>query len=312
MRICLFCWFSFFIFGFVNAQPWTIEEPVRFLALGDSYTIGQSVIAENRWPEQLVEALENHGFEIDTLQTIATTGWTTVALQNAIDNQGLQNKGFNMVSLLIGVNDLYINEDINLYRPRLERLIDSALSFVQYDTSQLFMLSIPDYAYTPFGNGNPLISEKIDDYNLINETIASEYGIKYFNITLISREGLSNPDLVAGDGLHPSGLQYELWVSKIMEYVYGVYPTTSVSEIANPDIIISPNPSPGIFRIEIPEYISTEKLKVEIRNLEGRLVASPNFLNGHLIDVSFLPSGTYFIKIKIGKNNIVAESILIY
>lgn len=222
MRI-LFSWLLLMGMAKLTAQ-WQVEAPIRFLALGDSYTIGQGVAVADRWPEQLLDSLQARGYVSDTLAIIATTGWRTDQLLNAVAGKRLEDKQFNMVSLLIGVNNQYQNRPIAQYRPQLEALIDSALRYVGGQTQRVLVLSIPDYAYTPFGQqGNPLaISQQIDLYNHIKQSVCDSLGIAYFNITEISRQGLNDPALVANDQLHPSGKQYGLWVQQLMAYVDSV------------------------------------------------------------------------------------------
>lgn len=222
MRI-IFSLLVFLWMGELSAQ-WQVEAPVRFLALGDSYTIGQGVSTSSRWPVQLLDSLQARGYSTDTLAIIATTGWRTDQLLNAIAGKQLAQKQFNMVSLLIGVNNQYQNRPLAQYRPELEALIDSALRYVGGQTGRVFVLSIPDYAYTPFGQqGNPFtISQQIDVYNTIKRDVCDSLGIAYFNITDISRQGLTDPTLVATDQLHPSGRQYGLWVQRLMAYVDSV------------------------------------------------------------------------------------------
>ncbi len=188
-------------------------EPLHYLALGDSYTIGQSVSYEERYPVQLVRRLQQDSIRMLDPTIIARTGWTTTQLKNAIAEASLR-ESYDLVSLLIGVNNQYQNKPIDLYRTEFTELLETALRLADRDTSRLFVLSIPDYAYTPFGQStNPQkISREIDEYNKINQEITEAYGISYFNITPISRQGLSDPDLVASDRLHPSGKMYRLWV----------------------------------------------------------------------------------------------------
>jgi lysophospholipase L1-like esterase len=216
---------TFFLFSLNGLSQWNTNEPIRMLALGDSYTIGQSIQANLRWPEQLLDSLANQGYNRDTLQIIATTGWRTDQLLNAIQGQGLKKKNFNLVSLLIGVNNQYQGLPIALYKPQLLSLIDSALSYVNNDSSRFILVSIPDYAYTPFGqqSANPfIISQQLDAYNSIAKQMADSLNLAFFNITPISRRGISEPQLIAGDGLHPSGTQYSLWVSHIINKVDSV------------------------------------------------------------------------------------------
>jgi len=171
---------------------------------------------EQRWPHQFVSALRNKGLEAINPDYIATTGWTTTDLLIGIDKNLDRSKNYNLVSILIGVNNQYQGMDIGIYEPELRQIVDIALDLVGQDTGRIFMLSIPDYAHTPFGKGDPKISKEIDGYNYINSRVAREYGMTRVDITPISRKGLDQTSLVAGDGLHPSGKQYGEWIHEIL------------------------------------------------------------------------------------------------
>lgn len=199
-------------------NPVKSSEPIRYLALGDSYTIGESVPSDQNFPAQLVDLLRVSGVRVSSNKIIAQTGWTTTNLKTAIEAAGLKDT-FNLVSLLIGVNNQYQRKDINLYIQEFEQLAERAVAFAGGKKENVFVLSIPDYGYTPFGKNNQeTISTEIDNYNAINRRLAAEMGLKYYDITPISRRGLSEPDLVAGDGLHPSAKMYKEWVDVIMNY----------------------------------------------------------------------------------------------
>jgi len=193
-----------------------IDQEVRLLALGDSYTIGESVKPEQRWPHQFIAALRSKGLKASDPDYIAITGWTTADLLNGVAGNLDRSKNYNLVSILIGVNNQYQGLDMKIYEPELCQIIDIALDLVGQDTGRVFMLSIPDYAHTPFGKGDPKISKGIDEYNSINYRVAREYGMTRVDITPISRKGLDHPSLVAGDGLHPSGKQYGEWIHEIL------------------------------------------------------------------------------------------------
>jgi lysophospholipase L1-like esterase len=190
--------------------------PIRFLALGDSYTIGESVAEAERWPVQLVARFRGERkLTCDDPRIIATTGWRTDQLKSAIDAANIKPGDYNLVSLLIGVNNQYQGKTVESYRPEFEELVNRAIALAG-DKSNVFVVSIPDYGYTPFGKSNQeKITRELDAYNAANKQISEKLGVAYFNITDISRRGLSEPDLVASDGLHPSGKMYAEWVALI-------------------------------------------------------------------------------------------------
>jgi len=216
MRHVMLKLFLFCLTSLVYSQTITIDTNVTMLALGDSYTIGESVEIRERWPHQFVAELKKLGVSAEYPDYIATTGWTTRNLIQGIGSQLDEDKQYNLVSILIGVNNQYQGMDMAGYEPDLREILDQALEIVDQNLSRVFMLSIPDYAFTPFGKGNERITKEIDDYNAINQRIAAEYKIAYIDITPISRNGLDNPSLVAGDGLHPSADQYRQWVQAIL------------------------------------------------------------------------------------------------
>ena len=190
---------------------------IKYLALGDSYTIGQSVPVQERFPVQLGKKLEINGFDIDTIDIIAMTGWTTDELIQGINNRNDFDSVYQLVSLLIGVNNQYRGYPITTYDQEFTELLNKAIAFAGGKRERVFVVSIPDYAYTPFGNGNSAISNGIDQYNAVNNTISNNFGVAYFDITPISRDGLADLSLVAPDGLHPSGYQYSLWIELMLE-----------------------------------------------------------------------------------------------
>lgn len=200
------------------AQKLIVHEEVRLLALGDSYTIGESVALSSRWPMQLVDSLQKRGIDCLQPKIIATTGWRTDNLKNAISKTKFKkDEEYNLVSLLIGVNNYYQGKPVESYAPEFEDLLKTAIQLADGDKSSVFVLSIPDYGYTPFGKENQQkISEGIDSFNAVNKSICDKYGIKYYDITDISRRGLDEPDLVAADGLHPSEKMYSEWVEVIL------------------------------------------------------------------------------------------------
>ena len=190
----------------------------RLLSLGDSYTIGESVCETCRFPEQLKDSLinntENTAFN---LKVVATTGWTTTNLLNGISNENLPNN-YDLVTLLIGVNNQYQGKDFSIYETEFPELVDIAITKAKGDKNRVIVVSIPDYAFTPFGNGNTTISSEIDAYNAFAENYCNTNNITFVNITDITRNGLEDTDLVASDGLHPSEKAYSLFVERLLPY----------------------------------------------------------------------------------------------
>ena len=187
----------------------SVNEPRRYLALGDSYTIGESVDPSERFPVQLARALN-----LGEPQIIAKTGWTTDELNAAIDEANPQGP-FDLVTLLIGVNNQYRGRSADEYRTQFVGLLQRAIGFAGGDASRVIVVSIPDWGVTPFAEGRDRakIAREIDQFNAINREEAQRAGAKWVDITPISRR--NDPGLVAADGLHPSGRQYTEWVKAI-------------------------------------------------------------------------------------------------
>lgn len=200
----------------VNGQKLPKNSPIRFLALGDSYTIGESVAEVQRWPVQLANAFTTRGYRFDPPEIVAATGWRTDDLTKAIKMRNLPSN-FDLVSLLIGVNNQYQGKSLPEYAMQFEELLDVAIGHAGGDKSKVFVLSIPDYGYTPFGREKQTeISQEIDAFNSLNKKISKEKAVEYVEITDISRRGLDDKELIAEDGLHPSGKMYALWVERII------------------------------------------------------------------------------------------------
>lgn len=186
-----------------------IVHTVRYLALGDSYTIGESVAPEQRFPMQLARELN-----LGEPQIIAKTGWTTDELNAAIDAANVQGT-FDLVTLLIGVNNQYRGRDVEQYRGEFAALLQRAIGFAGGNARGVVVVSIPDWGVTPFAEGRDRdqVAREIDRYNAINREEAQRAGARYVDITPISRGG--DPALVAEDKLHPSAKQYTAWVRLI-------------------------------------------------------------------------------------------------
>ena len=204
-----------------NPQPQTPSQTkeIHYLALGDSYTIGQNVCETCRFPEQLKRDLESFNKNIRvSLKIIAQTGWTTTSLISAINNQNPASN-YDLATLLIGVNNQYQYKPFSLYEKEFPVLVQKAIALAKGDKSNLIVVSIPDYAYTPFGqqSENPSkISLEIDQYNAYAKKYCEDNMIPFINITDITRQGLNNTNLVAQDGLHPSEYAYSLFVKRIL------------------------------------------------------------------------------------------------
>ena len=211
------------LFGciFSNNNPSKADEPVHkrhYLALGDSYTIGQSVDASENFPNQLVTKANAKGSDYDEPEIIATTGWRTDQLIKKVNETKLKYATYDLVTLLIGVNDEFLGRSVSDYEPQFKTILNKAIQMAGNDPKKVWVFSIPDYGYTPFGNSSrTTISKRIDEFNDINLKIAKEKGVNYLDITPISRKGLDKPELVAKDGLHPSGTMYGLWIDEFLK-----------------------------------------------------------------------------------------------
>ena len=193
-----------------------------YLALGDSYTIGESVSADVSFPFQLIAALKTDTNLVETPKIIAKTGWTTNELIAAIKSATLQPK-YDFVTLLIGVNNQYRSFDTVVYRKEFKELLQTAIKYAGDKPENVFVLSIPDWGVTQFaknsGRDITKISAEIDFYNAINKEETAKTKAIYLDITPISREATSNLNLIANDGLHPSTLMYNKWVSSLAPLV---------------------------------------------------------------------------------------------
>lgn len=194
-----------------NTDTTINQQQYSWLALGDSYTIGQSVNEDERFPVQTIALLKNDGLNFNSPKYIATTGWTTLDLLDGIAEQNLQGT-FNIVTLLIGVNDQYQTRDTTGYRANFTECLQKAIAFAG-KREHVFVVSIPDYSVTPFaaGSDTAAIRLQIDEFNAINKEVTSSYNISYTDITPLTREAKTDSTLIATDGLHPSGKEYGKW-----------------------------------------------------------------------------------------------------
>lgn len=189
----------------------------KYLALGDSYTIGESVAIDDRFPVQLASRLKQEGFEVENPQIIAKTGWTTDELLKGI-TEILPEDDFDLVTLLIGVNNQYRGRDLANYETEFDMVLRKAINFAGGNNKKVIVISIPDYGVTPFGEkkGSVQISSEIDEFNAVNKKVSGEHGVAYVNITEISRRAGQDSNLIADDGLHPSAEMYTLWTEIIV------------------------------------------------------------------------------------------------
>lgn len=213
LGLMLFCC-SFFCSNQISD---TTMIPVTYLALGDSYTIGEQVSASERFPVQAAALLREQGFEVTDPEIIATTGWTTDELEAGIAATHIS-KTYDIVTLLIGVNNQYRGRSVEEYETEFTALLQKAIVFAGNNPSHVVVLSIPDWGVTPFAadRDREQICREIDAYNAANKAIAEEWLVPYLDITHFTREAAHDAELVAGDGLHPSGKDYSRWAKALL------------------------------------------------------------------------------------------------
>lgn len=193
----------------------TTKKTLSYLALGDSYTKGESVVWQQNWPNQLATTLNAEGITIAPVDIIAQTGWRTDDLKEAINSRNPE--PHDIVSLLIGVNNFYQSKSSESFEPEFEDLLKTAISLAKGNKDKVFVLSIPDYGYTPFGKDDQArISAGLKQFNEVCEKVCKKYQVKYIYITDITQKGFIEPELVASDGLHPSHIAYQQFVSKML------------------------------------------------------------------------------------------------
>ncbi len=196
----------------VPAELKTISH-VRYLALGDSYTVGQNVTIAESFPNQLSLSLKSSKVQVDELKIIARSGWTTRDLIEGIKERNFSDS-YDFVTLLIGVNNQYRGESLKTYQEEFKQLLATAVEYAKGKKERVFVLSIPDWNATPVGKNENRMAESIDQFNAVNKEESIAAGISYIDITNISRTN-SGTEYVADDGLHPSGKMYSLWVTEL-------------------------------------------------------------------------------------------------
>ncbi len=194
-----------------RGQP---ADSQAYLALGDSYTIGEGVAPEERWPVQLAQALRSDGIALDDPRIIATTGWTTDALDAAID-AARPADDYGLVSLLIGVNNQYRGRSADEYQHAFAALLERAIGLAGGRTDRVLVLSIPDWGVTRFGRESGrdrvAIARELDAYNAAARGICAAHGVAFVDITEVSRAHGAEPAMLVDDGLHPSAAMYAQW-----------------------------------------------------------------------------------------------------
>lgn len=190
-----------------------------YLALGDSYTIGEDVSLDESFPYQLVQSLRKTGQNFTAPEIIAKTGWTTDDLKKGIRKHVFLTS-YHFVSLLIGVNNQYRGLDINEYALHFEQLLKQAIAFAGGENRHVFVLSVPDWSLTPFAEGRDrqAIAQEISKYNLVNKNVAEEYKVQYINLTH-SNMAVVDEGSFADDQLHPSAKEYSRWAQLIAEEI---------------------------------------------------------------------------------------------
>jgi len=194
-------------------------QAFRHLALGDSYTIGEKVSAENRWPNQLARLLEAEQIQTE-VTIVARTGWTVKELWEGIQADPPEGT-YDLVTLLIGVNDQYRGYPVAGYREDFRLMLGRAIEYAGGNPDHVVVLSIPDWGFTPFAatRDTEPISRQIDEFNAVNLEETKSTGAQYVDVTIISRMGMDDFELIAGDRLHPSGKMYTMWAEKTLPIV---------------------------------------------------------------------------------------------
>lgn len=206
-----------FMILFISCKKMGLKE--SYLALGDSYTVGESISKKHTWPKQLVDSLKKRNIFLSEPRIIAKTGWTTDELKKAINDSSLDYP-YDWVSLLIGVNNQYRGRDLDEFKLQFESLLFEAIAFSGNRKERVFVISIPDWGSMPFAKDRDpnKIAIEIDNFNQIIYEVCAFENIKFIDITPITRNIYSNPNWIAKDSLHPSKEQYSKWVEKIIPF----------------------------------------------------------------------------------------------
>ncbi len=199
------------------------KTAITYLAIGDSYTIGEQVPGKVNFPNQVYSLMKTDNPDFAEPRIIAKTGWTTDELEKGIiaaDKIEQLQASYNFVSLLIGVNNQYRGRTVENYKPEFEELLKKAIRFAGNNAAHVVVVSIPDWGVTPFAKGRDSnkIAKEIDAYNAAAKAITEKFNVHYIDITPWTREAATDNSLLAADGLHPSGKEYKRWAEKIAEF----------------------------------------------------------------------------------------------
>jgi len=200
-------------------KPKNDSTSISWLALGDSYTIGQGVNTSERFPAQTLELLKLRSIKTAQLTYVATTGWTSAQLDKSISQQNLAYYDF--VTVLIGVNDQFQGIDTSTYSKNFKSILNRAILATRGESQHVLVMSIPDYSLTPVGKllDTLKIKREIDVFNGLNRKYAKEFKCNYLDITILGREARSNASWIARDGLHPSAIAYNNWAKQISPFI---------------------------------------------------------------------------------------------
>ena len=211
-------WRSLALVAIASTMSAHAQDPARYLALGDSYTIGEGVAEHDRWPNQLAESLRRSGVAIDSTEIVARTGWTTDELSAAMDAHAFH-PPYSLITLLIGVNNQYRGRDVPNYRDEFRALLKRAIELAGGRADHVIVVSIPDWGVTKFGRESgrdtQQIARELDAYNAAAADIATSARVAFVDITSTSRDGGDSAPMLAGDGLHPSAAMYRRWTERI-------------------------------------------------------------------------------------------------
>ncbi|MBD8487689.1 SGNH/GDSL hydrolase family protein [Echinicola sp. CAU 1574] len=199
------------------------KNELTYLALGDSYTIGEGVQPSENYPHQLVSIMEQYEYDFDSPKIIATTGWTTDELQKGISAAKIEGNTYDLVTLLIGVNNQYRGRSVDNFKEEFSELLDQAIVFAGGDKTRVIVISIPDWGVTAFASQQNVdqqkVAEEITAYNTAKQQISHSKGVHYLDITQEYRQIGAYPENQAADGLHPSGRIYSSWAERLADLV---------------------------------------------------------------------------------------------